>query len=415
MNYYNEFDNHAAAWLKQLIAEGLIPPGEVDQRSITDVSPNDLSGFTQCHFFAGIGGWALALEIAGWPDDRPVWTGSCPCQPFSVAGKQMGRSDPRHLWPAFRRLINRCRPPVVIGEQVASTDGRKWLSGVFANLETMGYAPAGSDLCAAGVASPHMRQRLYWAGFSLADRNRSSGPQHEHEPGNGSQRAAGPHDSAVSRGIGSVADSGYKSAGRAPRSSEEESRRALRESPGCGHSGFGLAYGIRPRLEGHDRDGDDRNESRRIDPGPVRSAAASGGSVLALGHAPSDEQQRDRESGEGDGWAGAPRGPGSRRPAMEHTDRDGCDSGVITSPTTGYGDPADAANFWADSRLILCRDGKHRRIPVEPALFPLADGLSYKLARRRSARAPLLRGAGNAIVPQVAAAFIRAFMEISDQ
>ncbi|RYD41906.1 MAG: DNA cytosine methyltransferase, partial [Verrucomicrobiaceae bacterium] len=140
MNYYNEFDPHAAVWLRGLIAEGLIPPGEVDERSITDVQPTDLLGFTQCHFFAGIGGWSLALQLAGWPADRECWTGSCPCQPFSSAGKGMGRKDARHLWPAFRRLINRCRPSVVFGEQVASKDGRTWLAGVFANLETMGFA-----------------------------------------------------------------------------------------------------------------------------------------------------------------------------------------------------------------------------------------------------------------------------------
>ena len=126
MNYYNEFDPKAAAWLRQLIAAGLIPPGEVDTRSITDVSPNDLRPFMQCHFFAGIGGWPLALQLAGWPATRPVWTGSCPCQPFSSAGKQLGTADERHLWPVFANLIRECRPSVVFGEQVASAAGRAW-------------------------------------------------------------------------------------------------------------------------------------------------------------------------------------------------------------------------------------------------------------------------------------------------
>jgi len=54
MNYYNEFDPKAAAWLRQLIADGLIPPGRVDERSICDVQPGDLDGFIQCHFFAGM-------------------------------------------------------------------------------------------------------------------------------------------------------------------------------------------------------------------------------------------------------------------------------------------------------------------------------------------------------------------------
>ena len=60
--YYNEFDPFAAAWLRNLIAQGLIAPGDVDERSIKDVSPDDLRGYTQCHFFAGIGGWSYAAR-----------------------------------------------------------------------------------------------------------------------------------------------------------------------------------------------------------------------------------------------------------------------------------------------------------------------------------------------------------------
>lgn len=69
MNYYNDFDKKACAWLRELIKASVIPDGIVDDRSITDVTANDLRGFTQCHFFAGIGGWSRALQIAGWPAD----------------------------------------------------------------------------------------------------------------------------------------------------------------------------------------------------------------------------------------------------------------------------------------------------------------------------------------------------------
>ncbi|XEH50469.1 DNA cytosine methyltransferase [Edwardsiella tarda] len=164
--YYNEIDPYAAKWLRNLIAEGNIAPGEVDERSIEDVTPDDLRGFTQCHFFAGIGVWSLALRRAGWPDDLPVWTGSCPCQPFSAAGKGSGIADERHLWPAFFHLINQCRPNVVFGEQVSSKDGLGWLDIVQTDLENTGYASAAADLCAAGVGAPHIRQRLYWVGHS---------------------------------------------------------------------------------------------------------------------------------------------------------------------------------------------------------------------------------------------------------
>jgi len=138
--YYNEFEPYAAEWLRKLIKQGLIADGEVDSRSIVDVRPDDLRSFTQCHFFAGIGVWSYALRLAGWPDDRPVWTGSCPCQPFSAAGQGKGFDDERHLWPAFHMLINECRPPVVFGEQVASKDGLGWLDAVHADLEASGYA-----------------------------------------------------------------------------------------------------------------------------------------------------------------------------------------------------------------------------------------------------------------------------------
>ena len=160
--YYNEIDPFAAAWLRELIKHGHIADGEVDTRSVEDVCPSDLRGFVQCHFFAGIGVWSYALRRAGWPDDRPVWTGSCPCQPFSTAGKGAGFADERHLWPAFCHLIRQRRPRVVFGEQVASKDGLAWLDLVAADLEGEGYAIGAVDTCAAGFGAPHIRQRLYW-------------------------------------------------------------------------------------------------------------------------------------------------------------------------------------------------------------------------------------------------------------
>lgn len=170
MNYYNEFDPQAAQWLRNLIAAGLIPAGDVDERSIEDVIPNELRGYTQCHFFAGIAGWSLALDLAGWPRDRPVWTGSCPCQPFSSAGKGDGFADQRHLWPAWFHLIRQCKPNVVFGEQVASSIRHGWLDLVSADLEAEGYAVGASVLGAHSVGAPHIRQRLYWMADSSGAR-----------------------------------------------------------------------------------------------------------------------------------------------------------------------------------------------------------------------------------------------------
>lgn len=88
--YYNEIDGYAAQWLRNLAAAGHIAAGDVDERSIVDVEPADLRPYSQCHFFAGIGGWSYALRLAGWADDRPVWTGSCPCQPLQRRRRGQG-------------------------------------------------------------------------------------------------------------------------------------------------------------------------------------------------------------------------------------------------------------------------------------------------------------------------------------
>jgi DNA (cytosine-5)-methyltransferase 1 len=160
--YYNEIDLYAAEWLRNLIKAGHIADGEVDTRSIIDVQPDDIRHFDQCHFFAGIAGWSHALRLAGWADDRKIWTGSCPCQPFSVAGKGKGIDDERHLWPHFFRLIRGCRPPVVMGEQVAGAAGYGWLDGVRSDLEGEGYAINGVDIPACAANAPHIRSRLYW-------------------------------------------------------------------------------------------------------------------------------------------------------------------------------------------------------------------------------------------------------------
>jgi DNA (cytosine-5)-methyltransferase 1 len=315
MNYYNEHDPKAAAWLRELIAQNLIPAGEVDERSIIAVSPGDLQHYTQCHFFAGIGGWSLALQLAGWPATRPVGTGSCPCQPFSAAGKGLGEDDERHLWPVFFHLIRDCRnlgQPwafTVFGEQVANAIGKGWLDGVSADLESEGYACGAVVLGAHSVGAPHIRQRLYW-----------------------------------------LADTGSERRQQIPRStsSDENSN---------GTSGW-----IECEQNGNHQPPSDGENNHRI---------------------------------------GEPNSHGRRK-------------GIIATQAAGHGDTLEPAIFWADSRLILCRDGKHRRIPTEPAIFPLADGLPYKLARRRSIRPALLRGAGNAIVPQDAAVFIQAYLDAQE-
>ena len=337
MNYYNENDKRAAAWLRELIAAKLIAPGVVDERSILDVKPEELEGYNQCHFFAGIGGWSYALRIAGWPDDKPVWTGSCPCQPFSVAGLGAGFADPRHLWPAFFRLIAERRPAKVFGEQVASSLGRAWLAGVFADLEGVGYAVAGADLCAAGVGAPHIRQRLYWVAQSgsseveiraSSEFGRSSsrpdiGLAHPEQP-----REHGGNQRGFAASGGEMGEP--KNGARSPNQPGDR-----RETVG------GLGNPVQPGLEGHAGHGDDRDEPGRDGAEPVGSVAQAGG----VGGVDDTTNERARQSG-------------TPQPC---------------------GDRPDNRVPWAASQWHLCRDGKHRRIPkqndAKPIFQLLANGI----------------------------------------
>lgn len=169
---YNEIDPAAAAWLRELIANNLIAPGDVDERSIKDVRADDYRGYCQVHCFAGIGIYSAALRRSGWEDDRPIGTASVPCQPFSAAGKGLGFDDPRHLWPDYLRLVDEALQQgqpwadTLIGEQV-STAGQ-WLDLVRLDLEDRRYAFGATDIPAAGFAKgAHIRQRFYW----VADRH----------------------------------------------------------------------------------------------------------------------------------------------------------------------------------------------------------------------------------------------------
>lgn len=381
-HYYNENDPYAAQWLRNLMAAQLIPEGCVDTRSILDVQPEDLAVFTQCHFFAGIGGWPLALRLAGWPVDKHVWTGSCPCQPFSVAGKRKGNSDERHLWPYFHKLISECSPPTVFGEQVASKDGREWLSGVRTDLEAVGYAVGAADLCAASAGAPHIRQRLFWVADSVSERS------HTAESVAGTPERL--HGSAITAyGIKGLADT-------------EDFRRQRRGEAwggGTGSENDGAVDGLgNPASEGSLPGAQPgvycSEEGRGARHGePERSGDANG-----MEHATGDGREQRRSepvgrgleprrstSGLGDTHDAGPQRRGLR-PEQSPSER-------------AAGTPGSA--FWDAFDLVPCADGKARRI--ESGTFPLAHGVPGRVGK--------LRAYGNAISPQVAAGFIEAFLE----
>ena len=356
--YYNEFDPYAAQWLRNLIAAGHIAPGDVDSRSIEDVKPSDLTGYAQCHFFAGIGVWSYALRRAGWSDSRPVWTGSCPCQPFSAAGKRNGFSDERHLWPAWFHLISQCQPPALFGEQVASKDGLSWLDVVLTDLEAAGYARGAVDLCAAGVGAPHIRQRL-WLFAELADPLRYG--LEGSEPFNstaGGRRS--PDENCASVGGMAYSDSQQHD----------------------GRGGFGQRRGLEHSNGGAISELEYARQSCRssVSLGGMANSNSDGRAAGKFGSA------RETASVQGVDWS-SEFGTGE----FGGTSRLICESRP-TGPVNGR---------WSDADWLFCRDGKWR--PVEPGTFPLANGAPARVGR--------LRAYGNAINSEAAETIIRAYME----
>ena len=380
MNYYNDNDPFCCAWLRELITAKLIPEGDVDERSITEVEAGDLRGYTQCHFFAGIGGWPYALILAGWHPDRHVWTGSCPCQPLSGAGQRKGERDKRHLWPEFARLIRECNPSVIFGEQVASKDGREWLSGVRADLEAMGYAVGAADLCAASVTAPHIRQRLYW----VANRNcrgKRWGSTEESGEAKESKGQMGEQDGQRVLVIfgGVCSDSRMADSGRI---GSQEPKQQATGCQQCGATG-----GMDDAEVAEWRGLREEHTGRRTE--------EAGGSSINSGLAESNGEQNisanergfhAKSSGCGGLGNTTTQGPQGDRPEL---------------PTRRIEQQPTESGAWADYELIPCGDGKTRR--VKPGVRLLAHGIPARMGR--------LRGYGNAIVPQVAAEFIMAFEE----
>lgn len=391
--YYNDNDAKCCAWLRELIADGLLPPGWVDNRSIADVKPHEIAPYQQKHFFAGIGGWAFALRLAGWPDQRPVSTGSCPCQPFSCSGKGLGIADPRHLWPHFRSLITFGEVTTVFGEQVASPLGRDWFSGVRADLEALGYGVGGADLCAAGVGSPQRRQRLYWVAHpaggrragadwpglaqhgsrapgeagGVADAMHDGGAEHVHQSRGwcSSQQEHAADGEGTDEGLDNPNGPRRKPKGQRPEGEARDKARLCGSEPRCNSGGLANAD--------HDRLGSRSGDKR--------------GSQETWGECRDDSQRR----------GGADRLGDAAIPGCEERPQHGGEGSEGNEGLSLV--RSGALGFWSECQLIACTDGHTRRIPVEPRLQPLAFRIPHRVA--------LLRGAGNSICAELAALFVQ--------
>jgi DNA (cytosine-5)-methyltransferase 1 len=348
--FYNDNDSYAAQWTRNLIAAGEIAAGVVDERSIRDLRSADVASYRQCHFFSGIGVWSRALRDAGWPDDVNAWTGSCPCQGMSSAGRKLGFADERHLWPEWFRLIRACRPAVLFTEQVASKDGRAWLDLVLTQLEGIGYSCRPFDLPAAGVGGPHARQRLYLVAYARERGREILGASWLHDRGQRGDDAArcGAPDGGSSE-LGDAGCDGARQHGRELLS--DETQHEERSAQGDHAS---VATGTV----------DPGSDTRQL----VRGAAGDTGNFQ-----PGDRIRLVDDST----WGGAVRGTWARDVEW-----------IYCRPTPGN------------------EDGCWR--PVGSGVEPLAPGTSSDLGRVRTAR---LRGYGNSIVLPLATTFVEAVIE----
>ena len=168
---------------------------------------------THGSLFSGIGGFDLAAEWMGWqnvfhcewnPFGQKVlkhyWpnaesftditktdftkyheaidiiSGGFPCQPYSTAGKRLGKADERHLWPEMLRAIREIEPTYIVGENVRGL--LSWNAGmvfdeVCAELESIGYQVAPCIIPACAVGAPHRRERIWFVAYSESKRRES--------------------------------------------------------------------------------------------------------------------------------------------------------------------------------------------------------------------------------------------------
>ena len=415
--YYNENDPFAAAWLRRLMVLDCIAYGEVDERSIADVTPDDLKGFEQCHFFAGIGGWSYALRLAGWPDDRPVWTGSCPCQPYSAAGKRKGAADERNLWPEFYRLIRACRPLVIFGEQVASADvlgrqsqGSRVPTKISAAASSQGFDPSCAGACAQeGRCLRPGPACCRNPGVDRPEHMRSDGPAVQSGRGQDlGQSVTGPmrpgpwlhlleHSSGVPCGEQRDRRLGRGEAVRDRASDHGETTRRFEHALATARRELDEAIG--------------GTWFPRVCTDLEEAGYSVGSSDLpAAGVGAPHIRQRlywlaEPSSEQLDGCRDARRGrrelaDGSGLGDTVSARLEGCDAGTLGRQRATV-ERDGAAGFWSAFDLIPCRDGKSRR--VESGTFPLAHGAPARVGR--------LRGYGNAINPEVAKEFILAAVD----
>lgn len=369
--YYNDLDPFACASIRRNIERGRLGAGLVDPRSIVEVQPADLAGFAICHFFAGIGGFELARLMAGWPDDRELWTGGFPCQDISCAGKGEGITGERSgLWFEFVRLIRACRPARLLIENVPALRTRG-ADEVLDGLEGAGYAARPIVVGAHAVGAPHRRQRV-WIICELAD-------------GDGN------------RFNGTLRDSGAMAG-------------AMRQTEGAESEPARVAH---PTSIGSSlADADDRGQQQPQGSLGGQRRRTGDGSASGLAdsecdgrgqHQPARESQRGTVVGRSSqtDFPGWPARPGEPQHEWE-------EPRLVYAKCAGRARPHEARGEAIERESVAGPSGREpgQRQP-QPAMGAATPGLPRRLARWRR---DSLKAVGNAIVPQVAAEIMAAWM-----
>ena len=374
--------------------------------------------------FSGMGGFDLAAEMAGirpvafceidpfcqkvlkkhWPD-VPIFNdifnlsgddigavdiiyGGFPCQPFSVAGKQQGKSDSRHLWPEFSRLVGEIKPRWVFAENVPGILAIA-ANDVCADLERLGYEVGIWNFEAAAVGANHRRARVAFVAHARREL-RKQGSRKQGERGAETYRRKTPpaeHTSGASRFISYSTISGLQdgwsgSMGRARTISESERFRCdVSDSKSLARNdkdteGFG-EHKRHEQIGRSDCNLSDSDSQRELqqngDIGDIREWPCNYREDVSNSDSQRLEEQRD-----------------------SITDRQGftrskCGSGRSAEPRLGGVD--DGVPAWLD------RDWWR----VEPDIPRVAKGVRDRVNR--------LKALGNAVVPAWAYPIIMAIME----
>lgn len=384
--------------------------------------------------------WSIAARMAGWPDRRPLWTASCPCQPWSAAGQQLGVDDPRHLWPHLFRILSAYRRagyavPVIVGEQVAGAAGYHWFDGVRTDLAREEIAARTVDIPACAVDAPHQRNRLYWAAVSrpeqrfisgavaLAQEQRrwtglreSDAERHRIVDANGYGRnglLAHPEGQCGGRDLAQRGPEGRTADGFADEDGAMVDAEGIGRGEGRAQTGI---FGGRAASPGADL--------RERGQGPVGDAIGAGfqglGGDVDRGRA--DRRRPDGDSGDGEVPAAhrsiaSPDGGGrgqdvadtlgggwSRFGESQHSGIEGASGGIPLGRSVDRLKHGPNGSWWADGEWIVCHDGKARR--AKPGIRMLVNGMAGRI--------DLWRLAGNSIIPILAAEVIGAILDAEE-